>query len=485
MNIAFIPVYVRYLGVEAYGLIGVFALLQAWSTLLDAGLRPALGREMVRYSAGTRDIQSTRNLLRSVEVLASGVAIAIAGIGVLACGQLARAWLSNTTMPEPVIARSLALMSVVLGLRFIESIYISVLVGLQKQVLESGLTAAVATVRGLGAILALMWVSPNITVFFGWQVLLSVVSVGFYAVAVHTSLPKAAVRAVFSKLELRQVAHFAAGMTGITCLALLLTQIDKVLLSRMLSLKDFGYYVLAGTMAAALNSLLIPVTAAFYPVFTELATLRDFHRMKATYHRGCQLVSVVVGSAAVILIVFSYDVVLLWTHDGGLAARVNLMMRILTFGSLLNMLISMPYNLQVAHGWTSLSLWINSAAVCLLLPALLVVVPRFGVLGASWVWVALNVGLLAANTYAMHRRILSGEMGHWYAYDVILPLGAAAAVALLTNFWIPQAHTSLLETVRLMGCGICIVVAAAMAAPATRDALLRLIRGKARSWAHI
>ena len=46
MGLAFIPLYIKYLGVEAYGLIGIFAILQAWLGLLDVGLKPALGQKI-------------------------------------------------------------------------------------------------------------------------------------------------------------------------------------------------------------------------------------------------------------------------------------------------------------------------------------------------------------------------------------------------------------------------------------------------------
>ena len=50
MGLAFIPLYIKYLGIEAYGLIGLFALLQAWLSLLDMGMTPTLGREMARFT---------------------------------------------------------------------------------------------------------------------------------------------------------------------------------------------------------------------------------------------------------------------------------------------------------------------------------------------------------------------------------------------------------------------------------------------------
>ena len=37
MGLAFIPLYIHYLGMEAYGLIGAFVLLQAWLALFGYG----------------------------------------------------------------------------------------------------------------------------------------------------------------------------------------------------------------------------------------------------------------------------------------------------------------------------------------------------------------------------------------------------------------------------------------------------------------
>ena len=45
VGIAMVPLYLKYLGLEAYGLIGFFATAQAWIQLLDFGLSPTLGRE--------------------------------------------------------------------------------------------------------------------------------------------------------------------------------------------------------------------------------------------------------------------------------------------------------------------------------------------------------------------------------------------------------------------------------------------------------
>ena len=40
MALAFVPLYIKYLGIEAYGLIGIFVVIQAWLSLFDMGMKP-------------------------------------------------------------------------------------------------------------------------------------------------------------------------------------------------------------------------------------------------------------------------------------------------------------------------------------------------------------------------------------------------------------------------------------------------------------
>ena len=48
IGIIMLPFYLEYLGAEAYGLVGFFALMQSWMVLLDMGISPTLSREVAR-----------------------------------------------------------------------------------------------------------------------------------------------------------------------------------------------------------------------------------------------------------------------------------------------------------------------------------------------------------------------------------------------------------------------------------------------------
>lgn len=429
MGLAFIPMYIKYLGIEAYGLIGLFAVLQAWLSLLDMGMTPTLNREMARFTGGTHSATSIRDLLRSIEIIALGIATLV-GLGIWAAsGWLASDWLRAEKLPIDSVAQAFTIMGAVTALRFIEGIYRSAITGLQRQVLYNAVNSAMATLRGLGAVGVLVWVSPTIEAFFIWQGLISILSLGVLASATYRAMPNAERGGQFSMPALRSIGHFAGGMMGITLLALLLTQVDKILLSKLLTLRDYGYYTLATVVAGALTMLVSPITTAWFPRLSELHANNNQAELIIKYHQGAQLVSVLMGSAAIIMIAFSETILQLWTHDIELAHRSAPLLSLLALGNLLNGLMWIPYQTQLAYGWTSLSLGTNIVSVVIIVPAILWAVPLYGAEAAALIWVSLNAGYVLIGIHFMHRKILTSEKWQWYWYDVFQPLGVAALVA--------------------------------------------------------
>ena len=190
MGLAFIPLYIKYLGIEAYGLIGIFALLQAWLSLLDMGMTSTLSREMARFTGGVHSNESIRDLLRSIEIIAVAVAVLISAGIYLGANWIATDWLRTETLSTEVVAQAFAIMGFVAALRFIEGIYRSAIVGLQRQVLFNIVNSLMATLRGFGAVGILIWISPTIEVFFLWQGVVSIATLAILGVTTYHCIPK-------------------------------------------------------------------------------------------------------------------------------------------------------------------------------------------------------------------------------------------------------------------------------------------------------
>jgi O-antigen/teichoic acid export membrane protein len=70
--------------------------------------------------------------------------------------------------------------------------------------------------------------------------------------------------------ELRPLWGMVASMSGATWLGALTVQIDKIVLSRMASIEQFGYYVIAATVATGVLQLIYPLVQAVLPHAIQL-----------------------------------------------------------------------------------------------------------------------------------------------------------------------------------------------------------------------
>ena len=77
MSLVFVPLYIKFMGIESYGLVGIFASLFALFGLLDMGLSTTLNRELARLSAVPDRAGEMRNLVRTLEIIYWGMAVVI------------------------------------------------------------------------------------------------------------------------------------------------------------------------------------------------------------------------------------------------------------------------------------------------------------------------------------------------------------------------------------------------------------------------
>lgn len=473
MGFAFVPQYVRLMGVEAYGLVGVFSVLQASMTLLDLGLTPTVNREMARLAAGAHTPSSIRNLLRSLEWMYVVIAIAAIVLVVLAAPWLASSWITSIVLPRSAVIHSIQIMAFVLAARAVEQVYKGALWGLQDVVWLNTIQALMATARWGGACCALL-LSPNIASFFVWQGIVSVGSISAYRWRTYKLLPPSAERTAFSLSVLKEIRGFAGGMVAGAVLSVALTQADKIVVGKLLPLVDLGYYTVASTLVGGLLQLITPMNNSVYPKLIEHAAHNDANALYMTYAASCEWMSAVIVPPALVLIFFAKPVLLLWTGDVTLAESVAPLLSLLAAGTLLHGLMNVPYLLQLTYGWVRLNVGVNLVAVILVIPALVFAVQRYGAPGAAGVWLVLNLCCLLVVAQLMHRRLLKGFKWRWYVTAVLRPVAAGSAAALLFSIMAhPESRISSAELVLIGGTVIAIVVAIVL--PIVRQGILNSV----------
>ncbi len=475
MALVFVPFYVRILGVEAYGLIGLYASLLIALGLFDAGMRPTLAREMARFTGGAMNADEIRTLLRSVELPLFTVALAIALLMAAAAPWLAQHWVHPEHLQRGAIAHAFAVMGFVAALQIVESAYDSCLAGLQRQVLQNAIITAMAALRGFGA-LAVLWAWPTVQAFFLWQAAVALLSLTLLGLAVYRSLPPAAAPVRFSLPALLSVRRYALGMFAIVLVAVLLTQMDKFLLSRLVPLGELGRYTIAAAVAGAIGFVAGPVGNAYYPRMTELVARGETADLAAIFHQATKLTALLTGTAAAMCLLFGERLLSLWLHDPALGASAAPLLALLALGGMFNSLSAVPYLLQLAHGNTGTTLRLNLVILALFLPLLVIMVQASGALGAAQSWAAMTLCSMVAIAMLTFRRYLTAEGRRWWLGDVLPMLAVVFGAAAILQLLLPRPQGPFAEAAVLLAAGGAILACGLLADRQFRGIAFRSLR---------
>ena len=472
VGLACTPLYIQFLGMEAYGLIGFYFMLQGVIQILDLGLSPTMNREMARYSVLPGKSAEARDFVRTLEVGYWAIGILIGCAVWYSAPYIATHWIKAGTIPTLEVRRAVTIMGALAALQWPLSFYQGGLLGLQRQVLLNGITIAAATMAGGGALLILWLVSPTVSAFFTWQIVVSLLQAGVTTFALWRCLPGSDHAARFDPGITRNIWGFAAGMSGITITALVLTQLDKVILSKMLALTTFGYYILAGMVGNGLSGLLItPMFNTIFPRFSSLVASGDEKSLLEMYHGSTQVMAVMILPVAVVVAFFSREIMHLWTGNLEIANNTAPIVSILVGGTALNGLMNLPYALQLSHGWTRIGLAINAFFIVILVPAIILMTRFYGAAGAASVWLGLNGIYMVIGVPLTHRRLLKGEAFRWFAKDVGIPFAGSLVIAGVARMFFPvfDSPSRFLPVSLLLLVLVLTAAGAAICTPATRD----------------
>src|SRR5581483_4285866 len=135
MNLVFVPLYIRFMGIESYGLVGIFSTLLSLFALLDMGLGATLNREMARLGAQKNKTVVMRDLLRTLEIPYWLVALLIGVVVAVLSPVLAYHWFNPKSLSPETVQRAVLYMGIAIALQWPFSFYSGGLSGRQQQVL--------------------------------------------------------------------------------------------------------------------------------------------------------------------------------------------------------------------------------------------------------------------------------------------------------------------------------------------------------------
>jgi O-antigen/teichoic acid export membrane protein len=471
--------YYRILGSESYGLIGFYGSLLLVASLLDMGLTQTTVRELARRAADPARTGEMRLVLFTLQFLYCGIGLALGAAIAIPSTWFASTWLQLGQLSTADAASAIAKMGGMLALSFPAILYNATLRGLQRQVLSNAFSITVAACRGVVVLFFLHFYDATPNVFFTVQLSISVVEVLLLGICAWTLLPPSPIPVRFNLAFLNSIWRFSS-MNG---LAVLIGQLmmmgDRIILSTMLPLKLFGLYSLSVTAASVITKLGGPFSSAYFPHFVELVEQKRHEILSDSYHTVTQFASVVIFSTGVILMMYAREIILLLTNNPDNATLLAPVLTMLAAANTLNALMWLPHTLQLASGVTRFTLQINVVQSIMYLPALIVLVPRYGVYAPPALWLLVNLVNFPIFIALTHRVALHGEAWIWVKDAILIPSLLAVTVIGL-GFMVAPAQVSWIITLPWLGANYLLAIIAAAICTPKSNQLIRSQIGRVR-----
>ncbi|MDA7696440.1 oligosaccharide flippase family protein [Porticoccaceae bacterium] len=451
----FLPIIIGAVGIEKYGLIAFFTMLFLVSNMLDFGLTPALTREISRRFRTRSELVFLKEYIHAAEMVLFFAASAIIAGFYFSSNWITVSWLSIDNLSVVEVKKCISVMGIVIALRLYESAYRGVLIGFHNQVILNVITSMGAILRWGGAAALLYLFDSSIFLFFVWQASISCLVTLALVIAIYFPLRSVKGNVFWSSDAFKVLWSFSGPMAVQALFIVLATQMDKLILSKLLSLEDYGYYSIAAIFTSALIQIAAPISQTYFANLSESIGRNDIKKSKDYLDLSTQLAFSFVGPIALILCFFSYEVLLIWSSQAQLAAEVAPILSLLSLSALLAVITNPLYNLGLANGNVSIFLLINLIAMLWFIPAMIFLVPSYGMIGAAFILTMLNLFYFLIEIYIVFRIHPDYSRTNWLQGNLLLQLFTCITIA-LTFFLLKPEIDSLMAT--LIYIGICFLL---------------------------
>lgn len=436
--IAFVmtPFYLKQLGIEGLGLVSLFTLLATVLGIFVSGVSKTYQRDISH--AQVAEPQNLLGLAKGGMLLFVGLGVVLAvAVHIFGYGQLRE--LAGSSFTTDVLDRSVLLISIHLAGSICVGALSATLSALRDQIVPSTVNLFTGVVTAI-----LTWFvlssTPRVDLFYLCQLAGMGLTLLFLAIRCRlvliSHLNGTTPATIFQAWKRRsgssgKMSLILIGQEG---LGVVISQIDRLLVTSNFPLASLGTYNLAANPSRLPGMMTGPVNIVTFPEICRLVGRQASKREVAEYLGRVTFFLFLLLSSAVIVIVPSASALLeIWLGKGNVPADAPLCFTILTVGQLLLATAGPAYNLTVAHGKVGYGLVQNLVSI-VVLPLLGLLLSRiWGLPGIALLWVIYSSTSTIVCSSVAYSRHADPQVGLRWTGRTLLNLLLSGLVAFTLN----------------------------------------------------
>jgi O-antigen/teichoic acid export membrane protein len=422
IGVIMLPVYLTYMGKEAYGLVGFYVLLLSMLRMFDMGLSPSIGRATARYNGDKKNpARLVKFLHLSVRVFVF-IAIIFTLVMFSFSYEIATKWLTIEELNYIEVSESVKLMAVIVALRWISGLYRGVITGYERFVWLNSCQVIIATLRFIFVIPVLIYLYQTPVDFFLYQMVVGIIEAIVLIYFAYYLLPKV------EKLEVKKIKlsdlsgelKFSGVLVFTGIVSILITQADKLIMSGILTLSNYAIFNVAVLAASGVLLIGRPFINVLRATITRLYAEGKREAAFKLYKSSTQLVAI---GGTVVSVFFWYsggEFLLLWTGDHEVVEKATTILWMYSLGNAVMLVAGMQILLQYAEGILRYHFFGNIVFALIILPAVYFLANKYGAIGAGIAWLSSASLIFFIWIPIVHRRFFPSLHLKWLVNDVLL-----------------------------------------------------------------
>jgi O-antigen/teichoic acid export membrane protein len=334
------PLLIKFLGTEGYGLIGLYFVIQMLLQVVDGGLTGTITKLTAQLNlSNLTDMTGLNKSYQYFQGFLNKAVLILLFISAIVYQTEAASSLIESSLPESIIDMSVLLMIACVAIRFLSLPDRGLLQGLERQKTLALTNFTIVTLRYPVAVAMLGLLGADVVHFFCFQLLVVLVEV---AILKYFSLsylksedisgdPKVLDNGI--NLDLKWLIKQAGSLWIISVLWVLVSQVDKLVLSFSVPLEAYGIFSLALISANLMLTMFVPINQVLMPRFGTIQFYVCFFSVVASG-----------------LYIFGEELLFLWTRSSELSEGASVFLGYLAIGNFIHGITNIIFITSYARG---------------------------------------------------------------------------------------------------------------------------------------
>jgi len=377
-----IPILVRGLGNDRFGVLAIAWMVIGYFTLFDMGIGRATTKFVAEYMA-RGEFHRIRKLVTTSLIL-----LLLFGIVAGALVALLAPWMINSLLNIPphlieesrsafyLLAVSIPIVLLITGIR-----------GVLEAQQKFAIINAIKIPSSLATLLVPLMVLPfskNLFPIIGMLVVSKVLSLGFYSYYCRKNLEKTTDKSETGGSFMVILLRYGGWLTISNLVGPMMGNLDRFFIGSILTMTAVTYYVTSYDMITRCFVIPIGILGVIFPAFSAFAAA-DKQKLIRLYKQALKYILIVMTPLVIAVIVYARPFLLIWLGQD-FAEQSAPVLQILAVGVLFSSVARVPFNAIQAIGRPDITAKLQMIELPLYLTALYLLTKNIGIPGVAIVW---------------------------------------------------------------------------------------------------